>query len=76
MLPQRARFSSLNYCFFCSSSVVNPASTMIDKSRENSRSSAVSPAKVDWTQALKNHAFGGNSIFLTLSKHYEIKRIW
>ncbi|XP_053780118.1 synaptotagmin-like protein 2 isoform X9 [Desmodus rotundus] len=28
-----------------SSSVVNPASTMIDKSRENSRSSAVSPAK-------------------------------
>lgn len=75
MLPQRVRFSSLNYCFFCSSTMVNPASTVIDMSPENSRSSAVSPAKVDWTQALKNHIFGGNSIFLILSKHHEIKRI-
>ena len=47
MLPQRVRFYSLNYCFFCSSSVVNPVSTMIDASQENTRKSAISPAKVD-----------------------------
>lgn len=46
MLPQRVRVYSLNYCFFCSSSVVNPASTMIDTSQENTRKTAVSPAKV------------------------------
>ena len=58
------RFYSLNYCFFCSSSMVNPASTMIDASQENTRKSAISPAKVDWNLDFEKLIWGQNAILL------------
>lgn len=71
MIPQKVRFYSLNYCFFYSSSVVNPASTVIDMSQENTKKPNVSPEKVDWAQILKISYLLGMPFFLIMSKHHK-----
>ena len=44
--------------------MVNPASTMIDASQENTRKSAISLAKVDWNLDFEKLIWGQNAILL------------